>query len=137
MAAAVVAGINLRGFDDDSVGVSLDETVELRDLQDLFAVFGGSPLQLAVDKQAPALAAMARTAPYLEHPTFHSYRSESELLRYIHRLQQKDLSLTTSMIPLGSCTMKPRHTACSKKASVRSASSCTTTAARSTWTAPT
>ena len=106
MTAAVAAGINLRDFGDGSVGVSLDETVELNDMQDLFAVFGGSPLQLAVDKQAPPLAAMARKAPYLEHPTFHSYHSESELLRYIHRLQDKDLSLTTSMIPLGSCTMK-------------------------------
>ena len=106
MKAAVAAGINLREFGDDSVGISLDETIELKDLQDLLAVFGGSPLQLALDKVAPPLAAMARTLPYLEHPTFHSYRSESELLRYIHRLQSKDLSLTTSMIPLGSCTMK-------------------------------
>lgn len=106
MTAAVAAGINLRDFGDGSVGVSLDETVEVEDLQNLFVVFGGSPLQLPVDKVAKPLAALARTTAYLEHPTFHSFRSESELLRYIYRLQAKDLSLTTSMIPLGSCTMK-------------------------------
>ncbi|MFK7739295.1 MAG: aminomethyl-transferring glycine dehydrogenase [Planctomycetota bacterium] len=106
MKAALQHGINLRDFGDGSVGVSLDETVELKDLQDLFAAFGGSPLQLASDRLAPELQAMARTSEYLTHPTFHSFRSEHELLRYIHRLQSKDLSLTTSMIPLGSCTMK-------------------------------
>lgn len=106
MQAALQRGINLRDFGDGSVGVSLDETVSLADLHDLFAAFGGSPLQLPVDKQAPPLAALARTLPYLEHPTFHRYRSETELLRYMYRLQAKDLSLTTSMIPLGSCTMK-------------------------------
>ena len=106
MKDAVAAGINLRDFGDGSVGVSLDETVEVEDLQNLFAVFGGSPLQLPVDKVAKPLQALARTTAYLEHPTFHSFKSESELLRYIYRLQAKDLSLTTSMIPLGSCTMK-------------------------------
>jgi len=104
--AALQKGINLRDFGDGSLGVTLDETVDLRDLQDLLKVFGGSPLQLAVDKKAPPLQALARTTPYLEHPTFHRYRSEHELLRYMQRLQAKDLSLTTSMIPLGSCTMK-------------------------------
>ena len=110
VAAALQRGINLRRFDDGSVGVTLDETVDERDLQDLFAAFGGSPLQLATDKRAPTLAALARKSAYLTHPTFHRYRSEHELLRYIHRLQAKDLSLTTSMIPLGSCTMKDTAT---------------------------
>jgi glycine dehydrogenase len=105
LAAALGKGINLRDFGDGSVGVTLDETVEANDLQDLFAAFGGSPLQLRAE-QAPALGSLARTTPYLTHPTFHQYRSEHELLRYIHRLQARDLSLTTSMIPLGSCTMK-------------------------------
>ncbi|MFN3240503.1 MAG: aminomethyl-transferring glycine dehydrogenase [Planctomycetota bacterium] len=106
MQAALQRGINLRDFGDGSVGVTLDETVDDQDLQDLVAVFGGSPLQLATDTKAPELAALARTSEFLTHPTFHSYRSEHELLRYMHRLQAKDLSLTTSMIPLGSCTMK-------------------------------
>ncbi len=105
IAAALAKGINLRDFGDGSVGVTLDETVEAQDLQDLFAAFGGSPLQLRAEP-APALGSLARTTPYLTHPTFHRFRSEHELLRYIHRLQARDLSLTTSMIPLGSCTMK-------------------------------
>jgi glycine dehydrogenase len=103
---ALAKGINLRDFGDGSVGVTLDETVETQDLHDLFAAFGGSPLQLRTDQKAPDLGALARSSEYLTHPTFHRYRSEHELLRYIHRLQHKDLSLTTSMIPLGSCTMK-------------------------------
>ncbi len=103
---ALQKGINLRDFGDGSLGVTLDETVETGDLQDCFAAFGGSPLQLRLDPHAPALGSLARTSAYLTHPVFHRYRSEHELLRYIHRLQHKDLSLTTSMIPLGSCTMK-------------------------------
>ena len=103
---ALALGINLRHFHDDSVGVALDETVELRDLQDLVVAFGGKQEQLDRKATAPALGRLARTTPFCAHPTFHSYRSEHELLRYIHRLQAKDLSLTTSMIPLGSCTMK-------------------------------
>ena len=106
LAAALAKGINLRDFGDGSLGVSLDETVEVQDLHDLVAVFGGSPLQLRVDQPAPSLGSLARTSAYLTHPTFHRFRAEHELLRYIHRLQAKDLSLTTSMIPLGSCTMK-------------------------------
>ncbi|MBL8728083.1 MAG: aminomethyl-transferring glycine dehydrogenase [Planctomycetes bacterium] len=103
---ALQKGINLRDFGDGSIGVTLDETVETGDLQDCFAAFGGSPLQLRLDPKAPDLGSLARSSGYLTHPVFHRYRSEHELLRYIHRLQHKDLSLTTSMIPLGSCTMK-------------------------------
>jgi len=88
-----------------------DETVETNDLIDVFAAFGGSPLQLRIDSPAPGLGSLARTSAFLTHPTFHRFRSEHELLRYIHRLQSKDLSLTTSMIPLGSCTMKLNATA--------------------------
>jgi glycine dehydrogenase len=103
--AALQRGINLRDFGDGSVGIALDETVEQRDLDDVFAAFGGKG-QLPAQAKAPALGALARTSAFLGHPTFHRYRSEHELLRYIHRLQHRDLSLTTSMIPLGSCTMK-------------------------------
>ncbi len=109
MQAALHKGINLRDFGDGSLGVTLDETVETQDLHDLFAAFGGSPLQLRVEP-APSLGALARTSSYLTHPTFQRFRAEHELLRYIHRLQHKDLSLTTSMIPLGSCTMKLNST---------------------------
>jgi glycine dehydrogenase len=104
--AALQKGINLRDFGDGSLGITLDETVETQDLHDLFAALGGSPLRLREDQPAPGLGSLARTSEFLKHPTFHRHRSEHDLLRYIHRLQAKDLSLTTSMIPLGSCTMK-------------------------------
>jgi glycine dehydrogenase len=111
--AARARKINLRVIDDTAVGVSLDETVTVRDLQDLFEVFGaGTGLQEAeieglaeaVDASYPA--PFARASSYLTHPVFHRYHSETELLRYMRRLEGRDLSLTASMIPLGSCTMK-------------------------------
>ena len=107
--AAREARINLREFDDGTIGVALDETVAPSDLDDLIGVFGGvgSSEQLAgYFELAEYPTAFARTSGYLEHPVFHSHRSETEMLRYIHRLESRDLSLNTSMIPLGSCTMK-------------------------------
>ena len=106
IAAALQRGINLRDYGDGWVGVSLDETVEAADLGDVLAAFGGAADKLLTKTAAQSLGGLARTSAYLTHPTFHAYRAEHELLRYIHRLQHKDLSLTTSMIPLGSCTMK-------------------------------
>ncbi|MCA8976850.1 MAG: aminomethyl-transferring glycine dehydrogenase [Planctomycetes bacterium] len=97
--------VNLRDFGDGSLGISIDETVETRHLEELIVCFGAKAGQLAYSGPHE-LGALARRTPFLTHPTFHSYHSEHELLRYIHRLQQRDLSLTTSMIPLGSCTMK-------------------------------
>ena len=106
--------INLRYFEDGSVGVALDETVGVDDLDLLFAVFAeaaGRPVDftaeaLAAEMEPGYRGAMGRTSGYLEHPVFNSYHSETELMRYLHRLASRDLSLTTSMIPLGSCTMK-------------------------------
>ena len=104
--------INLRFFDDDSIGISLDQTASEEDLDTLFAVFDldaeseFSAAELAGEIDAGASSIMNRTDSYLDHPVFNSYHSETELMRYIHQLSQKDLSLTTSMIPLGSCTMK-------------------------------
>ena len=109
LAAAGEARINLRDFGDGTVGVALDETVTPADLDDLLAVFGagGSSLELAGSFEPAGFPAqLARCSPYLEHPVFNSYHSETEMLRYIRRLESRDLSLTTSMIPLGSCTMK-------------------------------
>ncbi|MBM4060727.1 MAG: aminomethyl-transferring glycine dehydrogenase [Planctomycetes bacterium] len=106
IAAALHKGINLRDYGDNSVGISLDETVEAHDLADVLAAFGGAAHQLQTQAKPQPLGGLARTSSYLTHPTFHAYRAEHELLRYLHRLQAKDLSLTTSMIPLGSCTMK-------------------------------
>ncbi len=110
--AAEQAGINLRAYADGAVGISLDETTTPADVSALLAVFaagrGPAPAvaDLAPAASTPLPAAFARQGAYLEHPVFHSYHSETELLRYLTRLSSRDLSLTTSMIALGSCTMK-------------------------------
>jgi glycine cleavage system P protein (glycine dehydrogenase) len=109
--------INLRTLDSSTLGVTLDETTRVEDLTDLFAVFGEgaapafSVEDLAEDIDPELNKQFERTSSYLTHPVFNRYHSETELLRYIHRLEAKDLSLTTSMIPLGSCTMKLNATA--------------------------
>ena len=109
--------INFRVLDHSRVGISLDETTtieEVRDLLDIFAL--GRPLPFAVEglalrAQSEISESLQRKSAYLTHPVFNTYHSETEMLRYIHKLQEKDLSLTTSMIPLGSCTMKLNATA--------------------------
>jgi len=113
LARALSVGINLRDFGDGTLGIALDEVTRPEDLDDLFAVFNGgaspdfSARSLAERGPAPLLPDFARRAsPYLSHPVFHRHRSETEMLRYLHRLEAKDLSLNTSMIALGSCTMK-------------------------------
>jgi len=112
LAAALDLGINLRDFGDGSVGIALDETVEATDVADVYAAFGGKASDLDARPGVTELPQeLRRTSGFLTHPVFHRYRSETELLRYLTRLQSKDLSLTTSMIPLGSCTMKLNATA--------------------------
>ena len=108
--------MNLRRFDDHTVGISLDETTSPADLADLLCVFnGGNAPAFTVDELVasvePVNEGFARTSDFLTHPVFNSYHSETELLRYIYRLQSRDLSLVHSMIPLGSCTMKLNATA--------------------------
>jgi glycine dehydrogenase len=113
--------INVRVLADDdgppAVSVSIQETTTLRDMADLFAVFNGglpasfTPDQLADEVRAALPERVARQSTYLTHPVFNRYQSETEMLRYIRRLESRDLSLTTSMIPLGSCTMKLNATA--------------------------
>ena len=113
LARATELGLNLRRY-DDGVGLSCDETTTESDVHAVLEAFMPGhdelPFELATlvaVTEVPALpAGVARTSPFLTHPTFHRYHAEHELLRYLHRLQAKDLSLTTSMIPLGSCTMK-------------------------------
>ncbi|WP_271252369.1 aminomethyl-transferring glycine dehydrogenase [Pseudanabaena sp. Chao 1811] len=111
-ARAAAKQINLRYLADNAIAISLDETVSKQDLLDLISIFSEDQLRItnyelrASDSQFVIPNSLIRNSPYLTHPTFNSYHSESELLRYIYRLQSKDLSLTTSMIPLGSCTMK-------------------------------
>ncbi|HXV60531.1 MAG TPA: aminomethyl-transferring glycine dehydrogenase [Vicinamibacteria bacterium] len=103
LAEAVRTGFNLRGYDDGSVGIALDETTTLDEVKALLGVFGAELVDKA-DFEIPS--PHARTSEILTHEVFHRYHAEHELLRYIHRLQARDLSMTTSMISLGSCTMK-------------------------------
>ena len=105
---ALAAGMNLRRVDDRRLGVSLDETTGDADVEALVAVFGdgdGKRTGAPADGHAPP-AALARTSPYLTHPVFSRHRSETEMLRYLRRLADRDLALDRAMIPLGSCTMK-------------------------------
>jgi glycine dehydrogenase len=119
LARAVQQKINLRDFGDGAIGVSLDETTTLQDLELILQAFNGgetlpfsfTQLLSETDLEQNYPHALARQSAYLNQPVFNSYHSEHELLRYMHRLQAKDLSLTTSMIPLGSCTMKLNATA--------------------------
>jgi glycine dehydrogenase len=109
--AAAAKRINLRGV-PGGFCVALDETTTKADVDDLLQVFNGGEVPgFGVDDlppEAPAQvpAPFARRTPILSHPVFHRYHAEHEFLRYVKRLEAKDLSLTTSMIPLGSCTMK-------------------------------
>ena len=103
LSKARTLGINLREHGDNEIIIALDERFSEADLNDVIDALGA--------KDAPAAesgipADLARATAFLSHPTFHKYRSETEMLRYLHSLESKDLSLTTSMIPLGSCTMK-------------------------------
>ena len=104
VAKALAAGFNLRSFEDGSVGVSFDETITNEDLSTLTnALFDREPPEAC---GAPIPIELVRDSDYMTHPTFNSYHSETEMLRYITSLRNKDLSLAHSMIPLGSCTMK-------------------------------
>ncbi|MEM8885512.1 MAG: aminomethyl-transferring glycine dehydrogenase [Planctomycetota bacterium] len=98
--------INLRTDNPDTLGISLDETVTRTDIDDLLFCFGADFGCRAVETESALPADLLRTDEILTHPVFHRYHAEHEMLRYLHRLQSKDLSLTTSMIALGSCTMK-------------------------------
>ena len=99
---AINKNINMWDY-GDSIGISLDETVTNSDLQYLLDFFG---VEWVEPDSSSIPKSRIRKSDYLTHPVFNTYHSETEMLRYIHRLESKDLSLTTSMIPLGSCTMK-------------------------------
>ena len=95
--------LNLRDHGDGTVGISLDETTTEDHLDELLSVFKAQK----IDETGNTIPSdLDRKSSYLDHLIFHSYHSETEMLRYLHRLETKDLSLNTSMIPLGSCTMK-------------------------------
>ncbi len=103
--AAPEHGFNLRLIDDSHVGISLDETVVSSDIWSLCRLFEVSRIDGGIDGKAWA-AAFDRTSKFLTAPAFNAYHSETEMLRYIKRLESKDLALNESMIALGSCTMK-------------------------------
>ncbi|KAH7285844.1 hypothetical protein KP509_33G048300 [Ceratopteris richardii] len=114
--AAIKKGVNLRVLDGKTITVAMDETTTLKDVNDLFSIFSnGKPVNFTADELAPSVGAaiptvFQRDSPYLTHPVFNMYHTEHEMLRYLHRIQAKDLSLCHSMIPLGSCTMKLNST---------------------------
>ncbi|WP_023638915.1 aminomethyl-transferring glycine dehydrogenase [Dickeya zeae] len=111
---AVSAGINLRADLDGAVGIALDETTGRDDVLALFAVLLGDAHGLDIDTLDAAVSgqsasippALLRSDDILTHPVFNQYHSETEMMRYLHRLESKDLALNQAMIPLGSCTMK-------------------------------
>jgi glycine dehydrogenase len=104
--------MNFRAIDDKTVGISLDEATSAAEIATLLQVFNGdkapdfSVVDLTAHAAKNAKHACDRTSEFLQHPVFNRYHSETEMLRYIKRLESRDLSLTASMIPLGSCTMK-------------------------------
>jgi len=109
-------GCNLRSLGARAVGISFDETTTLRDIQLLMSIFRGTHVRDLADDdlgeppfRLPEFA--IRTSEFLTHPIFNTHDTETEMLRYLKELESRDLSLTTSMIPLGSCTMKLNATA--------------------------
>lgn len=112
-------GINFRYFDDNHIGIALDETTNMKSLKEILSVFiedkhsnfkgengHGVTLDLGVADKVKLPASLIRTSSFLTHPIFNSNHSEHEMLRYIKKLENKDLSMVHSMISLGSCTMK-------------------------------
>ncbi|UXI04233.1 aminomethyl-transferring glycine dehydrogenase [Photobacterium sp. TY1-4] len=109
---ALDAGINLRKF-DTQLGISLDETTKVEDVETLLSLFSDNALKasmftadIAADEFAAIPESCRRSSEFLTHPVFNSYHSESQMMRYMKKLENKDYSLTHGMIPLGSCTMK-------------------------------
>ncbi|GAB3092465.1 aminomethyl-transferring glycine dehydrogenase [Aestuariicella hydrocarbonica] len=102
---ALAKGLNLRVIDDVRIGVSIDETVETEDLQAILSSFGVDAIS-GEEAELVIPADLQRASDFLTHPVFNSYHSETEMLRYLRGLADKDLALDRAMIPLGSCTMK-------------------------------
>src|SRR6476469_4787705 len=113
---AAKAGCNLRGLGPRAVDISFDETTTPRDIELLMSIFRGTNVRDFDDDNIgePPIRipqSAIRTSEYLTHPIFNTHDTETEMLRYLKKLESRDLSLTTSMIPLGSCTMKLNATA--------------------------
>ena len=106
MAKSVAIGINLRAFDEHSIGLSLDETSTESDVLSIASILCGKPLSDLPPASELQTKAALRTDQFLTQPCFHRYRSETEMMRYLRRLADCDIALDRAMIPLGSCTMK-------------------------------
>ena len=104
VAKALEAGVNIRSFDENRVGISVGESHGEELLKSLVEALGGTLGE--ADAQYDLPAELLRTDDYMQHPIFHKYRSETEMMRYLRHLADKDLALDRTMIPLGSCTMK-------------------------------
>jgi len=104
--AAEAKGINFYYGEGNTVGISLDEATTLADVNDILAVFGATTIDASALSSITIPADLQRTSPYLLHPVFNTHHSETQMMRYLKSLENKDLSLNTSMISLGSCTMK-------------------------------
>jgi len=113
---AAKAGCNLRALGPCAVGISFDETTTPRDIELLMSIFRGTTVRDFADEELgePPIRiphSVLRNSQFLTHPIFNTHDTETEMLRYLKKLESRDLSLTTSMIPLGSCTMKLNATA--------------------------
>jgi glycine dehydrogenase len=112
LTAAAAHQMNFRRYDDGTLGIALDETVGIEEMTTLFEIFALNRKldftveELVAEEMPGYKGKMRRSSSFLQHPIFNKYHSETEMLRYMRSLEEKDLSLTTSMIPLGSCTMK-------------------------------
>ena len=116
LSRAAAAGMNLRKLSNSTIGISLDETTSETDIELLMSIFRGTHVRAFTDDKldhsvfrSPRSA--IRDSDFLTHPVFNTHKTETEMLRYLKKLESRDLSLTTSMIPLGSCTMKLNATA--------------------------
>jgi len=100
--------INFRYYENGDIGISIDELTTEKDINDILRILTTNDANFTYDKNIKKgyNGKIKRESDYLTHPTFNLYHSETEMMRYLHRLEMKDLSLNTSMIPLGSCTMK-------------------------------
>src|SRR5262249_49952168 len=110
--SAVEAKINLGYRLDGTIHIALDETVDDDDIKAIVGAFAAGAGKSAVGKGSdtvsdpPLPTSLARSTPFLTHPVFNTHHSETQMMRYIRQLERKDIGLDTSMIPLGSCTMK-------------------------------
>src|SRR5438477_357350 len=116
LSRAATAGMNLRKLSNNTIGISLDETTSETDIELLMSIFRGTHVRDFADDKLDHSAfrnpqSAIRDSDFLTHPVFNTHHTETEMLRYLRKLESRDLSLTTSMIPLGSCTMKLNATA--------------------------